>query len=61
VDAIVRNSGGREHPLPRRVHDDVPGGEVDQETMEGAPIFPNPQAGPNEEYQRTIREYYGYV
>src|SRR5215213_5674491 len=28
VDAIVRNSGGREHPLPRRVHDDVPGGEV---------------------------------
>ena len=57
----MRNSGGREHPLPRRVHDDVPGGEVDQETMEGAPIFPNPQAGPNEEYQRTIREYYGYV
>jgi hypothetical protein len=24
----VRNSGGREHPLPRRVHDDVPCGEV---------------------------------
>src|SRR5215218_2212581 len=27
VDAVVRNSGGRELPLPRRVHDDVPGGE----------------------------------
>src|SRR5215208_4238749 len=28
VEDIVRNSGGREHPLPRRVHDDVPCGEV---------------------------------
>jgi hypothetical protein len=34
---------------------------VEQETMESAPTFPNPQAGLNEEDQRTIREYYGYV
>src|SRR5215208_5618890 len=25
VDAIVRNSGGRAHPLRRRAHDDFPG------------------------------------
>ena len=33
---------------------------VNQETVESAPTFPNPQVGPDEEYQRTIREHYGY-
>ena len=33
---------------------------VDQETVERAPTFPNPHVGPDEEYQRTIREHYGY-
>jgi hypothetical protein len=33
---------------------------VDQETVESAPPFPNPHVGPDEEYQRTIREHYGY-
>jgi hypothetical protein len=28
VDAIVRNPGGRDHLLPRCVHNGVPGGEV---------------------------------
>jgi hypothetical protein len=28
--------------------------------MESAPPFPDPHLGPDEEYQRTIREHYGY-
>ncbi|MBA2783012.1 MAG: PRC-barrel domain-containing protein [Rubrobacteraceae bacterium] len=31
---------------------------VDQEAMESAPPFPDPHVGPEEEYQRTIREHY---
>ncbi len=33
---------------------------VDQEAVESAPPFPDPHVGPDEEYQRTIREHYGY-
>ena len=33
---------------------------VDQETVERAPAFPNPHIGPDEAYQRTVREHYGY-
>jgi sporulation protein YlmC with PRC-barrel domain len=33
---------------------------VDQETVQRAPHFPNPHVGPDEDYQRTIREHYGY-
>ena len=33
---------------------------VDQETVESAPDFPNPHVVPDEEYQRTLREHYGY-
>src|SRR5215218_10607395 len=33
---------------------------VDQEAVESAPRFPDPHVGPDEEYQRTIREHYGY-
>jgi len=29
--------------------------------MESALRFPDPHVGPDEEYQRTIREHYGYV
>ncbi len=32
--------------------------KVDKETIEQAPIFPNPHAGPDPGYQRTIREHY---
>ena len=34
---------------------------VDQEAVESAPPFPDPHVGPDEEYQRTIREHYGSV
>jgi hypothetical protein len=33
---------------------------VDQETVERAPAFPDPHVAPDEEYQRTIRQHYGY-
>ena len=33
---------------------------VDQEAVQSAPPFPDPHSGPDEEYQRTIREHYGY-
>src|SRR5918994_1615109 len=33
---------------------------VDQEAVESAPPFPDPHVGPDEEYQHTIREHYGY-
>jgi sporulation protein YlmC with PRC-barrel domain len=33
---------------------------VDQEAVERAPPFPHPHVVPSEEYQRTIREHYGY-
>jgi sporulation protein YlmC with PRC-barrel domain len=34
---------------------------VDQEAVESAPRFPDPHVGPDEEYQRTIRQHYGSV
>jgi hypothetical protein len=33
---------------------------VDQEAVESAPPFPDPHVGPDEAYQGTIREHYGY-
>ncbi len=33
---------------------------VNQQSVESAPEFPNPHVVPEEEYQRTIREHYGY-
>jgi sporulation protein YlmC with PRC-barrel domain len=33
---------------------------VDQEAVESAPRFQDPHVGPDEEYQLTIREHYGY-
>jgi len=34
---------------------------VDQETVQRSPAFPNPHVVPEEEYQRTICEHYGYA
>ena len=33
---------------------------VEREAVASAPPFPDPDVGPEEEYQRTIREHYGY-
>jgi hypothetical protein len=32
---------------------------VDQQTVEGAPTFPNPKAAPDDALQRSVREHYG--
>jgi hypothetical protein len=29
--------------------------------VQSGPDFPNPHVAPDEDYQRTIREHYGYV
>ncbi len=34
--------------------------EVNQETVQSAPDFPNPHVAPDEAYQRTVLEHYGY-
>ena len=56
--------GKKHHLVPvEAISEEGPGTitlEVDQETVESAPTFPNPEVGPDEEYQRTIREHYGY-
>jgi hypothetical protein len=31
-----------------------------QETVQSAPDFPNPHVAPDEDYQQSIREHYGY-
>jgi hypothetical protein len=55
----------KHHLLPvEAVREEGPGSitlGVDQQTVESAPTFPNPRIAPNEEYQRTIHEHYGYV
>ena len=56
--------GKKHHLVPvEAISEEGPGTitlEVYQETVESAPTFPNPEVGPDEEYQRTIREHYGY-
>jgi hypothetical protein len=56
--------GRKHHLVPvEAVSEEDPGSitlGVDQETVERAPTFPNQHVGPDEEYQRTIREHYGY-
>jgi sporulation protein YlmC with PRC-barrel domain len=34
---------------------------VDLQSVQSAPPFPNPHVVPDEAYQRTIREHYGFV
>ena len=56
--------GKKHHLVPvEAITDESPGAialGVDQDTVERAPTFSNPQAGPDDELQRTIREHYGY-
>jgi PRC-barrel domain protein len=56
--------GKKHHLVPvEAIADEAPGSitlEVDQQTVEGAPTFSNPQAGPDDELQRAAREHYGY-
>jgi sporulation protein YlmC with PRC-barrel domain len=67
VDVLTSDFLGLErhhHPVPvEDVSEEDPGSitlRVNQETVESAPPFPNPHVVPDEEYQRTIREHYGY-
>lgn len=67
VDVLSSNFLGLErkhHLVPVEVvSEEDPGSitlELNQETVESAPDFPNPHVVPDEEYQRTIREHYGY-
>jgi hypothetical protein len=54
----------KHHLVPvEAVSDQDPGSitlGVDQETVQSGPEFPNPHIAPDEDYQRTIREHYGY-
>jgi sporulation protein YlmC with PRC-barrel domain len=67
VDVVTSGflSLGRKHHLVpvEAVSEGGPGSItlwVGQQTVESAPTFPNPHVGPDEEYQCTIREHYGY-
>jgi sporulation protein YlmC with PRC-barrel domain len=55
----------KHHPVPVEAVSEEDSGSitlgVDQEAVESAPRSPDPHVGPDEEYQRTIREHYGYV
>src|ERR671915_746840 len=66
VDVLTSDFLGLErkhHLVPvEAVSEEDPGSitlGVDQEAVESAPPFPDPHVGPDEEYQRTIREHYG--
>src|SRR5918995_3667289 len=54
----------KHHLVPvEAVSDQDPGSitlGVDQETVQSGPEFPTPHIAPDEDYQRTIREHYGY-
>jgi PRC-barrel domain len=56
--------GRKHHLVPvEAVSEEGPGSitlGVDQQSVQSAPTFPNPHVGPDEEYQRTICEHYGY-
>ena len=67
VDVLTSDFLGLErkhHLVPGKVvSKEDPGSitlRVNQQTVESAPDFPNPHVVPDEEYQRTIREHYGY-
>jgi len=56
--------GRKHHLVPvEAITDESPGSitlGVDQQTVENAPNFLNPRAGPDDELQRGVREHYGY-
>ena len=67
VDVVTSNFLSlerRHHLLPvDAVSEEGPGSitlGVGLETVQSAPTFPNPHVVPDEEYQRAIREHYGY-
>jgi sporulation protein YlmC with PRC-barrel domain len=67
LDVVTSDFLGLErkhHLIPVEVvRDQDPGSitlGVDQGTVQSAPEFPNPHVVPDEDYQRTIREHYGY-
>src|SRR5215204_4221573 len=67
VDVVTRGFMGlaRKHYLVpvEAIADEGPGViilGVDEQTVERAPTFANPHAGPDEELQRATREHYGY-
>ena len=67
VDVLTSDFLGLErkhHPVPVEVVSEEDPGSitlgVNQQSVESAPDFPNPHVVPDEEYQRTIREHYGY-
>ena len=67
VDVLTSDFLGLErkhHLVPAEaISEEDPGSitlRVEQDTVERAPPFPNPHVVPEEEYQRTIREHYGY-
>jgi sporulation protein YlmC with PRC-barrel domain len=54
--------GKKHHLVPAEaISEEGPGSitlDVDKETVERASTYPNPEVGPDDEYQRTIREHY---
>ena len=67
LDVVTSDFLGLErkhHLVPvEAVSDQDPGSitlGVDQGVVRSAPEFPNPHVAPDEDYQRTIREHYGY-
>jgi sporulation protein YlmC with PRC-barrel domain len=54
----------KHHLVPVEVVSDQDPGtitlRVNQETVQSGPEFSNPHEAPEEDYQRTIREHYGY-
>jgi hypothetical protein len=56
--------GRKHHLVPvEAIAEESPGAltlGVDQQSVESAPSFANPHAGPDEELQRATREHYGY-
>ncbi len=67
VDVVTSDFLGLErkhHLVPMEALSEEDPGSItlgaEQETVQSAPEFSNPQVVPDEEYQRTIREHYGY-
>jgi hypothetical protein len=58
-------SGTKHHLVPVEAVSEEDSGSitlrVEREAVASAPPFPDPHVGPDEEYQRTIREHYGYA
>ncbi len=64
VTAGFLGLGRQHHLVPVEAIDELDTATItlkaDHGTLDGAPEFPDPKAGPDSEYQRSVREYYGY-